>query len=94
MLSGGGVIGCNVLYQLCKRGVKALLLEQAKVTSGTTWHTAGLFWRLRPNDVEIQLLDGTRNLLNSLESETGLYPGFTKNGGIFIARTEVSLSFN
>lgn len=39
---GGGVAGCNTLYQLSKRGVNAILLERAKITCGTTWHTAGM----------------------------------------------------
>lgn len=87
--SGGGSIGCNTLYQLSKKGIKAVLLEQAKITSGTTWHTAGLFWRLRPNDTEIKLLEGTRKVLLNLENETGLHPGFTNNGGIYISHTNV-----
>lgn len=41
MLQGGGIAGCNTLYQLSKRGVNAVLLEGNKLTSGTTWHTAG-----------------------------------------------------
>lgn len=77
------------MYQLSKKGVKAVLLEQAKITSGTTWHTAGLLWRLRPSDTEIQILSTTRNLLQNLEEETGLDPGWINNGGIFIARTHV-----
>jgi len=40
--TGGGSQGCNSLYQLAKRGCKAVLLERSKLTSGTTWHTAGL----------------------------------------------------
>lgn len=89
MFIGGGIIGCSTLYQLSKRGVKAILLEQAKITSGTTWHTAGLFWQLRPNDVEVQLLRGTKNVLDNIEEETGQNPGFIRNGGLFIARTKV-----
>lgn len=51
---GGGSAGCHTLYHLAKRGVKTVLLERCKLTAGTTWHTGGLLWRLRPNDVEIQ----------------------------------------
>lgn len=51
---GGGSAGCHTLYYLAKQGIKAVLLERAKLTAGTTWHTAGLLWRLRPNDVDIQ----------------------------------------
>jgi sarcosine dehydrogenase len=42
---------------------------------GTTWHTAGLVWRLRPNDTEIQLLAHTHKVINQLEEETGIDPG-------------------
>lgn len=51
---GGGSAGCHALYYLAKRGIRAVLLERAKLTSGTTWHTGGLIWRLRPNDVDIE----------------------------------------
>lgn len=84
---GGGSAGTNTLYQLAKRNVKAVLLERAQLTAGTTWHTAGLVWRLRPNDVEIQLLATTRDLLMSLEDETGLDSGWINNGGLFISHS-------
>lgn len=89
---GGGSAGCNALYHLAKRGSNAILLERSKLTSGTTWHTAGMYWRLRPNDVDIQLLNSTRNTLVNLEEETGLDPGYIQNGGIFIAHNQVSMS--
>ncbi|VVC89555.1 unnamed protein product [Leptidea sinapis] len=85
---GGGIAGCNTLYQLTKRGVNAVLLERAKVTSGTTWHTAGLVWSLRPSDLEVKLLQDSRNVYNSLEKETGEYAGWINNGGLFISRNE------
>ncbi|XP_055711503.1 sarcosine dehydrogenase, mitochondrial [Phlebotomus papatasi] len=91
VIIGGGSAGCHALYHLTKRGIKAVLVERSKITSGTTWHTAGLVWRLRPNDVEIQLLASSRNLFLSLESETGLDPGFIMNGGIFIAHNDVRM---
>ncbi|KAJ8919613.1 hypothetical protein NQ315_002235 [Exocentrus adspersus] len=84
---GGGVIGCSTFYHLCKRGIKAILLERHKVTSGTTWHTGALVWSLRGNDVDTLLLRRTRELLGSLEEETGVDPGWNQCGGIFIART-------
>lgn len=54
LIIGGGVAGCYTLYHLAKRGVKAVLLERFELTSGTTWHTNGLMWRIRPNDTDIQ----------------------------------------
>lgn len=85
--AGGGSAGCNLLYQLSKKNVNAVLLERAQMTAGTTWHTAGLVWRLRPNDVEIQLLATTRDTLMSLEAETGLDSGWIQNGGLFISHS-------
>lgn len=84
---GGGSAGCNALYFLAKRGIRAVLLERSKLTSGTTWHTGGLVWRLRPNDVDTELLARTTKLMNSLEAETGQSSGFINNGGLFIAHT-------
>lgn len=54
LLVGGGSAGCHTLYHLAKRGVKTILLERCQLTAGTTWHTSGLLWRLRPSDVDIQ----------------------------------------
>ena len=80
------------MYHLAKRGVtNTVLLEKDQLTAGTTWHTAGLVWRLRPNDVEIQLLSHMVNLVNSLEEETGVNPGWINNGGIFIANNKERL---
>ncbi|KAF7275410.1 hypothetical protein GWI33_011779 [Rhynchophorus ferrugineus] len=91
VIIGGGITGCSTYYQLTKRGIKPVLLERHKITSGTTWHTGGLVWSLRPNDTDIQILDRTKQILKNLEKETGVEPGFINNGGIFIARTPVSL---
>ncbi|KAF5294010.1 hypothetical protein FQA39_LY13564 [Lamprigera yunnana] len=91
VIIGGGNLGCNLLYQLSLRGVNTVLLERNKITSGTTWHSNGLFWRLRPNDVEIQLLSSLPKFVRKLEEETELSTGFETNGGLFIARTEERL---
>ncbi|KAF5920531.1 hypothetical protein HPG69_010510, partial [Diceros bicornis minor] len=84
---GGGSLGCQTLYHLAKLGVSgAVLLERARLTSGTTWHTAGLLWQLRPSDVELELLAHTRRVVSrDLEEETGLHTGWIQNGGLFIA---------
>lgn len=89
---GGGSLGCQTLYHLAKLGVtNAVLLEKDKLTAGTTWHTAGLVWRLRPSDVEIQLIAHMHSLVNGLEAETGINPGWINNGGIFIANNKERL---
>ena len=46
---GGGIIGCSLAYHLTKLGRRdVLVLEQGRVTSGTTWHAAGLVGQMRP----------------------------------------------
>ncbi|XP_052037900.1 sarcosine dehydrogenase, mitochondrial [Apodemus sylvaticus] len=84
---GGGSLGCQTLYHLAKLGVSgAVLLERERLTSGTTWHSAGLLWQLRPSDVEVELLARTRQVVSrDLEEETGLHTGWIQNGGLFIA---------
>merc|ERR1712032_494292 len=86
---GGGSLGCQTLYHLAKLGVtNTVLLEKEQLTAGTTWHTAGLFWSLRPNDTEIELLTHTRKVITGLEEETGVDPGWINNGGLFIANNK------
>ncbi|XP_020837604.1 sarcosine dehydrogenase, mitochondrial isoform X2 [Phascolarctos cinereus] len=84
---GGGSLGCQTLYHLAKLGLtNIVLLERDKLTSGTTWHTAGLLWQLRPSDMEVELLAHTRQVVShDLEEETGVHTGWIQNGGLFIA---------
>nr|CAG4641459.1 EOG090X014D [Eurycercus lamellatus] len=92
VILGGGSIGCNTLYHLAKLGLKnVVLLERNRLTSGTTWHTAGLVWRLRPSDVDVRLLEHTHELLKNLEAETGIDPGYIVNGGLFVASSKERL---
>ncbi|XP_067931861.1 sarcosine dehydrogenase, mitochondrial-like isoform X2 [Watersipora subatra] len=90
---GGGVSGCSVLYHLSKLGLKnSVLIEKEQLTAGTTWHTAGLLWRLRPNETETLLCNITRDLLDTLEEETGVHSGFHMNGGVFTAMSKERLA--
>lgn len=82
---GGGSIGTAVHYHLAKMGYSTVLLEQNQLTSGTTWHSAGMLWRLRPNDTDIELNAYTRELLQQLEAETET-AAWHENGGLFIAK--------
>ena len=93
VIIGGGSVGASTLYHLTKLGVRnAILLERDQLTSGTTWHSAGLVWRLRPSDVEVELLAWTRKLAKDiLEQETGLWSGWNENGGLFIANNKERL---
>uniref|UniRef100_A0A663N2W3 Sarcosine dehydrogenase n=1 Tax=Athene cunicularia TaxID=194338 RepID=A0A663N2W3_ATHCN len=90
---GGGSLGCQTTYHLAKQGVTSVvLLERDRLTSGTTWHTAGLLWQLRPSDVEVELLAHTRDVVSrELPAETGLHTGWVENGGLFIASNKQRL---
>lgn len=86
VIIGGGVTGCSILYQLSKRGCAAVLCEKAKLTSGTTWHTAGLVWSLRPNATEVQILKRTKQMFKELGEEN---VGWINNGTLFIAHDKI-----
>ncbi|KAG6464970.1 hypothetical protein O3G_MSEX014842 [Manduca sexta] len=88
VIVGGGIAGSNLLYQLAKRGVNAVLLERATITSGTTWHTGGLVWSLRPSDLEVNLLRDSISVYSSLQNEVEDYAGWINNGGMFISRSK------
>ena len=47
IIVGGGIVGCSTAYHLAKIGHEVLLLEKASLTSGSTWHAAGLVGQLR-----------------------------------------------
>ena len=82
---GGGIIGCSTAYHLAKMGVECVLLERKKLTSGTTFHAAGLVGQLRSNANITQLLGYSVDLYNSIEQETGLGTGWKMNGGLRLA---------
>jgi len=94
VIIGGGAAGASTLYHLAKKyGVKGILLEKDELTCGTTWHSAGLHWRLRPSDVDVQILDITRELCMTdgiLHKETEM-DVWTANGGLFCANNEQRL---
>ncbi len=82
---GGGIIGCSVAYHLAKRGVETLLLERHQLTSGSTWHAAGLVGQLRTNANITRLLGYSVELYERLEAETGFATGWKRNGGLRLA---------
>ncbi|XP_018327368.1 sarcosine dehydrogenase, mitochondrial [Agrilus planipennis] len=87
VIIGAGNLGCNTLYQLSKKGIKAVLLEKGSIISGPSWH-AGLFWSLKQTDLDCQLLTASKRIITSLEKETGINPGWINNGGLMIARED------
>ncbi|MFO1101291.1 MAG: FAD-dependent oxidoreductase [Methylocystis sp.] len=82
---GGGIVGCSVAYHLAKRGVETLLIERHQLTSGSTWHAAGLIGQLRTNANITKLLGYSVELYNRLEQETGYATGWRRNGGLRLA---------
>jgi len=85
---GGGIVGCSTAYHLAKLGqADVLLLEQGKLTSGTTWHAAGLVGQMRPNRNMTQMSKYGIELYATLEAETGLATGWKQCGSVNVART-------
>ena len=86
---GGGVIGCSVAYHLARDGVADVtLLERRQLTSGTTWHAAGLVGQLRTSINMTQLARYTSTLYRRLEAETGQATGYRRCGSVSVATNE------
>ena len=86
VIVGGGVIGCSIAYHLTKIGVSdVVLLERKQLTSGTTWHAAGLIGQLRDNHHMTELAKYTAELYLELEAETGQAVGYKINGSMSTA---------
>ena len=89
VIIGGGVSGCSVAYHLAKAGWRDIvLLERKRLTSGTTWHAAGLIGQLRANQNMTRLAKYSAELYRSLEAETGVATGMKTVGSMTVALTE------
>src|SRR5690349_10202293 len=89
VIIGGGVIGTSVAYHLTKLGLTdVVLIEQGQLSSGTTWHAAGLVGQLRASEGMTRLVQYSTALYGELEAETGLSAGYKQCGGVTVARTE------
>ena len=85
---GGGVIGVSVAYHLAEAGIQdVVLVERKELTSGTTWHAAGLVGQLRSSINMTKLARYTSELYRGLESETGQATGYRQCGSMSIAAT-------
>lgn len=93
VIIGGGSIGCNTAYHLTKLGVRdVFVLERDQLTSGTTWHAAGLIVAgLLKSEAECEIYTHGRNLYSRLEAETGVPTGFRDVGYLQIASNEERL---
>lgn len=85
---GGGVVGCSVAYHLTRRGWSdVVLLERDRLTSGTTWHSAGLVTQLRGSYNMTKLAKYTADLFRELEETTGHETGLVMTGSLTLATT-------
>ena len=88
VIIGGGVAGCSIAYHLAKLGwTDLVLLERARLTSGTTWHAAGLLTTLRDTETQTRLAAYTQQLYRRLQAETGQATGLIECGSIQLALT-------
>src|SRR3954467_14378340 len=80
---GGGVIGCSVAYHLAEAGFgEVLLLERDRLTSGTTWHAAGLMATFgSTSETSTRLRQYTRELYQRLEAAAGAATRLREGGG-------------
>ncbi|HEY5645110.1 MAG TPA: FAD-dependent oxidoreductase, partial [Pseudomonadales bacterium] len=89
VIVGGGVAGASAAYHLARLGkTDTALLERHQLTSGTTWHAAGLIMQLRSTHAMTELAKYNVELYSSLEAETGQATGFKQNGTLGVARTK------
>lgn len=87
LIIGGGAVGLSVAYHLGKRGAKNVtLLERNQLTSGTSWHAAGIVGPLRATASMTRLASHALKLFPQLEQETGMSTGYRRTGGYWLAR--------
>ncbi|HKE39150.1 MAG TPA: FAD-dependent oxidoreductase [Casimicrobiaceae bacterium] len=85
---GGGIAGASTAYHLAKLGcTDVVLLEQGRLTCGTTWHAAGLVGQLRSSRNATRMSRYGIELYSTLEAETGLATGWKQCGSLNVAKT-------
>jgi len=93
VIIGGGIIGLSVAYHLGKRGCNdVVLLERNELTSGTSWHAAGIVGPLRANMNLTKLAIYATTLFAELEQETGQATGYKRTGGLYLAQDQDRLT--
>src|SRR5438874_10240168 len=93
VIVGGGIAGVSTAYHLVKLGCRdVVLLEQGKLTCGTTWHAAGLVGQTRATRNATRMSRYGIELYASLEAETGLATGWKQCGSLNVAKTPARLT--
>lgn len=88
VIIGGGIVGCSIAYHLTKMGRRdVILLDKGELTSGSTWHAAGLVGQLRSHRNVTRMLQYSVSLYKTLEAETGLTTGWKQSGCLHLAST-------
>jgi sarcosine dehydrogenase len=86
---GGGIVGCSTAYHLAKdHKADVVVLEQGRITSGTTWHAAGLVGQLRSSASITRVLKYSVELYKNLQAETGLETGWKMTGCLRLATNQ------
>jgi glycine cleavage system aminomethyltransferase T/glycine/D-amino acid oxidase-like deaminating enzyme len=86
VIVGGGIIGTSTAYHLACRGwTDVVLLERNTLTSGTTWHAAGLVTQARGTWGTREVVQRSLNVFDQLEQDTGFSSGFVETGTMNLA---------
>src|SRR5580765_3530313 len=94
VIIGGGVVGCSILYHLAKMGWKdVVLIERKELTSGSSWHAAGVIHTINADSNIARLQGYTIKLYDELEKLTGQSCGIHRPGGIYLASTPERLDY-
>jgi 4-methylaminobutanoate oxidase (formaldehyde-forming) len=89
LIVGGGVIGSSIAYHLTRLGLSdVVVLERGRLTSGTSWHAAGLVSQVRGTHALTELTRENASLYERLPDETGVETGLRRNGAVTVAQTE------
>ncbi len=88
LVVGGGAVGASIAYHLAKAGWDTQLLERDELTSGSTWHAAGLLPLFNMSYATSHIHDYSVKFYKTLEAETGLNAGFYVVGNLRMAQTQ------
>jgi 4-methylaminobutanoate oxidase (formaldehyde-forming) len=92
VIVGGGIVGCSIAYHLSKMGVAdVMVIDKGELTSGSTWHAAGLVGQLRSDRNVTRMLKYSVELYDTLEAETGLTTGWKQVGCLHLACTDARM---